>query len=180
MTSGIYQRTAPRVQVLRGYWGNEPYARTFSAPVTSGVTIKSGQLISLSSGSWVLGCSAGQEPFIAFHDSTDTDVVSSGQLVGLSCAGQFVIETGYFDNTQTYVENSPLKADSGSGAYQATGATGQITLGTLSTAEDTIGFATAGGRQDNVSIDSSAAPISGHLYVLRFRTQWLPRATTAS
>lgn len=180
MTYGITQRTAPRVGILRGWWGNEPFARTFSAPVTANVTIQSGQLISLSSGAWVLGCPAGKEPFIAFHDSVDPDVQSAGTLLGLSCAGQFEIETGFFDNTQVYVESSPLKADSGSGTYQGTGTTGQITLGTLSTAEDTIGFASNGGRQDRVSIDSQAAPINGHVYVLRFRTDWNPRATTSS
>jgi len=184
MTYGIYQRSAPRVGIPRGYWGNEPYARTYSAPVTSGVTIQSGQVISLTADAWVLGCAAGKEPFIAFHDSVDTDVVSAGQLVGLSCAGQFEIETGWFDGTQTYVESSPLKADSGSSPssanYQNTGIVGQITLGTLSTAEDTIGFASKGGRQDRVSVDSSATPVSGHLYVLCFRTHWMPRATTSS
>jgi hypothetical protein len=68
-------------------------ARSYSAPVTSGVTILSGQLISLTAGAWVLGCLAGCEPFIAFADSTDTDVQSSGLLLGLSCAGQYKIET---------------------------------------------------------------------------------------
>jgi hypothetical protein len=91
--NGTYARTAPRVNVLRGYFGNEPMARSYSAPVTSGVTILSGQLISLTAGAWVLGCLAGCEPFIAFADSTDTDVQSSGLLLGLSCAGQYKIET---------------------------------------------------------------------------------------
>jgi len=187
MTYGIYQRQAPRVNILRGWQGNEPQMFTFSAPVTSGVTIQSGQVISLTSGAWVLGCAAGKEPFIAYHDSTDTDVQSSGTLLGLSCAGHFEIETGWFDGTKVYVDSSPLKADSGAtpilgtgNNYQATGITGQITLGTLGTAEDTIGFARAGGVQDRVLTNSSAAPVSGHLNVLRFITRWLPRATTSS
>lgn len=188
MTYGIYQRVAPRVNVIRGWYGNEPYALTFSAPVTSGVVITSGQLISLSSGSWILGVPTGKEPFIAYHDSSDTDVQSSGVLLGLSCSGQFEIETGWFDATQVYVEGSPLKAATGATPvitndgqtctqYQATGTVGQITLGSLSGAEDTIGFASNAGVQNNTLIDSSAIPINGVLQVLRFRTRWLPRAT---
>ena len=184
MTFGIYQRIAPRVNVLNGYWGNEPFSRKFSAPVTSGVTIRSGQVISLTSGAWVLGCSAGKEPFIAFHDSTDTDVTSSGKLLGLSCAGQYEIETQWFDNTATYAESSPLVAATGgsstSNITPLVAALGAIGLGTLATAEDTIGFAKNGGRQDLANFNSEAAPVNGHLYVLRFMTQWLPRATTSS
>jgi len=181
-TYGIYQRTSPRVQVLSGYWANEPYARRTSAPVTANVTILSGQLISLSAGAWVLGCAAGLEPHIALQDSVDTDVASSGQLIGLSCAGQFEIQTGYYDSTQVYVNSSPLKAATGGGStYQGTGVVGQITLGTFATAEDTIGFASGGGVQNIVAINSEAAPnANGALNVLQFRTQWLPRATTSS
>lgn len=193
MTYGTYQRTAPRANVLRGYWGNEPFSRTYSAPVTAGVTILSGQLISLSSGSWVLGVAQGLEPYIAFADSTDTDVTSSGLLLGLSCAGQFEIETPWFDNTVTYVESSPLKAATGGSSTAnvapGTAALGAITLGVFSTAEDTIGFASAGGRQDATSINSQSGALENSaggttnpnvIYLLRFKTQWMPRATYSS
>jgi hypothetical protein len=157
-------------------------SRTFSAPVTAATTILSGNVISLTSGAWVLGCATGKEPFIAYQDSVDTDVQSSGVLLGLSCAGQFEIQTPFYDATKTYVESSPLKADSGGGStYQGTGVTGQITLGTFATAEDTIGYATNGGVQNIASIDSSAVPnTNGAVNVLQFRTIWLPRTTTST
>jgi hypothetical protein len=157
--------------------------------------------MSLSSGAWVLGCAAGAEPYIAFADSTDTDVISAGLLVGLSCAGQFEIETAYFDNTQAYVEGSPLIAGT-SGSTPAASTTnaaiqngaflGNLTLGTLSTAENTLGFASNGGRQNFSAIATNGSAVNSEatsfsstnavlpLYVLRFKTYWLPRATTSS
>ena len=208
MTYGTYQRTAPRINILSGWWGNEPFGRKRSAPVTANVAIQSGQVISLTAGAWVLGCAAGKEPFIAFHDSTDTDVVSRGLLLGLSCAGQYEIQTAWFDNTQVYVESSPLIAATGGSSAALTvansAALGAITLGTFGTAEDTIGYATNGGRQvlagykdaTNIlanPINSESGPTntaaagagslpsaSSGVYVLQFRTTWLPRATTSS
>jgi hypothetical protein len=189
MTYGTYSRTAPRVNILRGYWGNEPFSRTYSAPVTAGVTILSGQVISLSAGAWVLGCAAGLEPFIAFHDSTDTDVQSAGLLLGLSCAGQFEIETPWFDNTVVYNESSFLIAASGGSSTAnvspGTAALGAITLGVASANADVIGYAAAGGRQNATAINSqsgfienSAGGVSNpnSIYLLRFRTQWFPHA----
>jgi hypothetical protein len=191
---GTYQRNAPRVNILRGYWGNEPFSRTYSAPVTSGVTILSGQVISLSSGSWVLGCAAGLEPFIAFQDSVDTDVSSSGLLLGFSCAGQFEIETPWFDNTVTYAESAFLVAATGTSGTGNTSTSlvlpgvasvGAITLAGTSNA-DVIGYAAAGGRQDATSINSQSGflePVgssASKIYLLRFRTQWFPHAEYAS
>jgi hypothetical protein len=192
MTYGVYQRTAPRVNVLRGYAGNEPFGRSYSAPVTSGVTILSGQLISLTAGAWVLGVAAGAEPFIAFADSTDTDVTSSGLLLGLSCAGQYEIETAWFDNTVVYNESSFLVAATGGSSTAnvspGSAALGAITLGVASANADVIGYAVAGGRQDATAINSQsgsleAAGIGGFvssgaakIYLLRFRTQWFPHA----
>jgi hypothetical protein len=198
MTYGTYQRIAPRVNVLRGYMGNEPYGRSYSAPVASGVTILSGQLISLSSGSWVLGVTAGSEPFIAFADSTDTDVISSGLLLGLSCAGQYEIETAWFDNSVTYNESSLLVACTG-GSSTANITPGVAALGAIGCAvassnADTIGFAAAGGRQDATAINSQSGYLENtatgnapslttnpaKIYLLRFRTQWFPHASYAS
>jgi hypothetical protein len=203
--NGPYQRLAPRVNVLSGYWGNEPFSRKRSAPVTSGVTIQSGQVISLVSGQWVLGAATGLEPYIAFHDSSDTDVVSSGLLLGLSCAGQFDIETAWFDNTKTYTDSSPLVAATGGSstalAAPLTGALGAVTLGS-STAQDIIGFAVNGGRQATGSSTNGAAwgnTVSAHppvgytaayvpgvnseaavAYVLAFRTLWRPAEASFS
>lgn len=165
MTYGTYQRTVPRVNVVRGYMGNETSAMTRSAKPTVNAGIMSGMLISLVGGQWVKGCAAASEPYIAFHDQTDTDVVSSGLLLGLSCAGQYEIETGWFDNTVVYLEGSALIA----------GATaGQIGLKVAADGKDTIGFASRGGRQDVTKTNSMAAPTGGSLLVLSFRTRWQP------
>lgn len=162
------------------------------------MTILSGQLISLSSaGKWILGCPAGKEPFIAFADSVDTDVISSGLLLGLSCAGQFEIETPWFDNTVVYAESSPLKAATGgsttSNVAPGTAALGAITLGSLSAAAgDLLGYASNGGRQDATAINSQSKPYSlrvdptnassaaNKIYLLRFRTQWTPKVVYAT
>jgi hypothetical protein len=190
-----YSRTAPRVNVLRGYAGNEPMARSFSAPVTAGITILSGQLMSLSSGSWILGCAAGLEPFIAFADSTDMDVQSSGLLLGLSCAGQYEIETAWFDNTVVYSESSFLVAATGgsSTANVSPGSAvlGNITIGVASANADVIGYAVAGGRQDATAINSQSGGMEApgnagfsatgsKIYLLRFRTQWFPHVEFSS
>ena len=36
--------------------------------------------------------------FFAYHDSTDTDVVSCGKLLGFSALGKFELETAWFDD----------------------------------------------------------------------------------
>lgn len=196
MTYGTYSRTAPRVNVLRGYFGNEPFGRTSSAPVTSGVTILSGQLISKVSGSWVLGCAASSEPFIAFADSTDTDVISSGLLLGLSCAGQYEIETPWFDNTVVYNDSAFLVAATGGSSTAnvspGSGVLGALTLGVAGQSKDVVGFVSGGGRQDATAINSQSTPYSAYtnppvntvsankIYLLRFQTQWYPDAQYTS
>lgn len=171
MTYGHYTRSVPRVNVLAGYWGNEPLALKRSAKPKAEEAIKSGMAISLDeNGEWVKGVATGKTPFIAFHDQADTDVTSSGLLLGLSCAGQYEIETGWFDNEQTYVEDSPIKAAVDADA-------GKVTLGAIGT-DDLLGFATRGGRQDVTKTNTQAAATGTppKLYTLTFRTQWLPAA----
>src|SRR4051812_15033914 len=114
MTFGEFRRTKPRINVKRGFVGNEPQSLTLSAPPRDGDgTIKSGMLISLdTNGKWIpsilVGSSAGTSvggvafgpdaanslSYFAFSDDTDTDVKSSGLLLGLSCAGEFELQTG--------------------------------------------------------------------------------------
>lgn len=176
MTFGTHFRVTPRVNVIRGYTGNDPFSFTRSATPKLNEGILSGMVVSLDvNNQWVKGCAAGKVPYIAFHDQADTDVTSSGLLLGFSCAGQFEIETGYFDNGQTYVEGSPLKADTA-------GNVGRLTLTTIGAASDIVGFASRGGRQDITQFNSEAlnlaAPPGGQtglrLYVLSFITRWSP------
>ena len=93
-TNGVL-RDFPRVNVPRGYAGNEPQAITKSAPVNSSATIKSGQPIALVSDEWVQAddSHSSSQIYIAYHDSDDTDVQSCGKLLGFSVLGEFEIET---------------------------------------------------------------------------------------
>jgi hypothetical protein len=73
------------------------------------------------------------------------------------------------------------------GAYK-----GNLTLGTFATAEDTLGYAVAGGVQNTSAIATNGGPTNSQatafsstgavlpLKLLRFRTHWMPRATTSS
>ena len=109
MSYGPTQRTKPRVQVLRGWDPMSP--NTFTSTAAPGETIRSGQLVSkvwnVSKFNFVLGNAAGIAPAIAWSDSADMDVVESGILTGLSCTGNFEIQTGFYDSG-TYTEGTPL------------------------------------------------------------------------
>jgi hypothetical protein len=114
---GTYLRATKRLNVLRGYPGNEStsFTRSLSPEPAGGtgytVAILSGMIISINAnGKWVAGCPQGSVPYIAYHDATDTDVASSGLLLGLSCLGDFEVETTHFDSTQAYNPDAPLKA----------------------------------------------------------------------
>ena len=125
-TFGTIQRQKPRLEVIRGYDPNEPTTFTAAVPVTAGETIISGQLISQVYNNvedryeWALGVyfdsditnefdigdvdpqtdnNKLNQVFVALQDSTDEDVLSAGNLVGLSCAGQFELESAFFAPT---------------------------------------------------------------------------------
>jgi hypothetical protein len=114
--------------VLRGFDPNEPYTRTSTAPVASGVTIYSGQVIYLlwSSGDsqyeWNLGCVAGSTPHLALQSSADEDVIEAGNLVGLDCSGQFEVQMAFFDTGggQTYNVDVLLTYDGTTGNVKPT------------------------------------------------------------
>ena len=182
MTYGYYTRAQPRVRVRRGYPGNEPTSITQSAPVTASTIIYSGQVISLTSGAWVLGCAAGKTPYIAYHDSVDTDVVSSGLLLGLSCSGKFEIETAYFTAAAgAYnADDLPLKADTGATVAVPPSGAGNITLASgWNDTADVIGATIAGGLQTITTTNSEAAPTGSPpaLQTVLFATTWLPKRT---
>lgn len=116
MSYGPIKRSKPRVQVLRGWDPMNPATLTTTA--APGETIMSGQLVSkvwdTDHYEFVPGNAAGVVPYIAWSDSADMDVVESGTLIGLSCAGNFEIQTGYFDlltaggAAHIYNEGTPL------------------------------------------------------------------------
>src|SRR4051812_25714523 len=108
MTYGETRRAKQRINVLRGYGGNEPVSLTRLAKPKTGEGILSGMLISLDvNGEWIKGVPAGKVPFFAWHDQTDTDVTSSGKLLGLSGAGKYELQTAYIKSGDTFAEGTP-------------------------------------------------------------------------
>ena len=180
MKYGWYSRTKPRVNVLRGFHGNESLGLTFSAAVTAGVTIKSGQVISLVAGKWVLGAGWDKTPYIAYSDSTDTDVISSGKLLGLSCSGDYEIETAYIA-TGTYNQDTPVKAAVGADV-------GSLTVAVHGDA--IIGYCTRGGKRsvgpvvgttfNKIANGGEQSQTSTAVDVIAFATKWTPKAATTT
>lgn len=115
-TFGHLKRDFPRLEPLRGYDPNEPQTQTAAYRVKAGEIILSGMVISPvwnSSDSvyeWQqgVGTSLDVPVYFALQDSEDADVVEAGNLVGLSCAGQFEIEIAFFKEDDTYNEGTLL------------------------------------------------------------------------
>lgn len=123
---GQLKRSKPRLEVLRGYNPNEPHTLTQSLPVKSGVTIQSGQIIypvwnaTTAQYEWNLGCAAGKIPYFALQDwdnsqtvglgqfGYDPDVQEAGKLTGLSCAGEFELQTAFYASEGTYAMDTKL------------------------------------------------------------------------
>lgn len=172
MTYGEYRRTKPRLNILRGFAGNEPQSITHSAKPKANEAILSGMLICLDgNGEWVKCDSAsmgGDVPYFAYHDQSDTDVQSSGLLMGISCLGEFELQTAYFDSTDTWAHGDPV--------IKGTGAlVGSVDKGaSFLAAVETVGVVSRGGMEDIVAINSEATPVNGHVYVLNLVTKWKP------
>jgi hypothetical protein len=119
-------RTKPRLEILRGNEPTLPKHLTRTAPVKSGVTIVSGQVISLEWQAgveeyhWVLGGAAGAIPHIAVQDSVDFDVLEAGGLTGLSCLGPFEVQTAFYKSAETYNQDTLLTYDSTTGDVKPT------------------------------------------------------------
>jgi hypothetical protein len=125
---------------------------TQSLPVKSGQTILSGQLISSSWDSsvnqhvWSLGLTAAATPHIALQDGADQDVSEAGKLTGLSCAGQFEIQTAYYNGSNIAVGDL-LTASATAGDLTPSSATGQIILGHVTRAPIGEGMQPGTGNQ---------------------------------
>lgn len=135
----VNTRVKPRVTVLRGFDPNAPMTLTQSLPVKSGQTILSGQLVSSSWDSsvnqhvWSLGPGTNATPHIALQDGADQDVSEAGKLTGLSCAGQFEIQTAYYTGSNIAV-GALVVPSSTTGSIAPTSATGQLILGMVTRA----------------------------------------------
>jgi len=200
MTYGEYRRALPRLKIRKGYHGNESTALQFSAPIATGTTILSGQVICLNSiGSWVLASpttlAAGggaATPYLALQDSVDTDVLSSGLLLGLSCAGQYLFETGYYVRTDGNfaVNDAPLVVSSTvPGSLTLAVAPGGGTV--WDAALDIVGVTSLGGEEQVgpstssagvyiPAINTEALPMGGPTYMLNFTAKWSPHRSVAA
>jgi len=148
----VNTRVKPRVTVLRGFDPNAPMTLTQSLPAFTGVSsstgISSGQLISSAWDSaknqhcWVLGMTGSvNTPFIALQDIADQDVSEAGRLTGLSCAGQFEIQTAFYTAGATAAFVGALVVPSATtGSIAPSSATGQLILGSISRAPNGEGM----------------------------------------
>lgn len=169
MTYGGYLRTKPRINIKRGFAGNEPQSITLSATPKLNEGILSGMLIELdTNGQWVksvTGGTANTVAYFAFSDQSDTDVISSGKLLGLSCLGEFELQTGYFDATQTYAVGDPVVKSATAGS---------VTKGaSFLSAIEVVGVVSQGAKEDVSKINSEAAVATGR-YLLNLVTRWKP------
>lgn len=172
MNYGEYRRTKPRLNILRGFAGNEPQSITHSAKPKAAEAIMSGMLIVLDdNGEWVKCDSAshgGRVPYFAFQDQSDTDVQSSGLLMGISCLGEFELQTAYFDSTDVWAHGNPV----GKGTGALVGSVDKAA--SFLAAVETVGVVSRGGMEDIVGSNSEATPVAGHVYVLNLVTKWKP------
>jgi len=173
----VNTRLKPRVTVLRGFDPNAPMTLTQSLPAYTGVSsstgIYSGQLISSAWDSaknqhcWVLGMTGSvNTPYIALQDIADQDVSEAGKLTGLSCAGQFEIQTAYYSGSNIAV--GAIVVPSATAGYIApSSATGQLILGSITRAPSgegmtpsTLGFG-VGAQYAPITISPSYTGGSG-------------------
>ena len=173
----VNTRLKPRVTVLRGFDPNAPMTLTQSLPAYTGVSsstgIYSGQLISSAWDSaknqhcWVLGMTGSvNTPYIALQDIADQDVSEAGKLTGLSCAGQFEIQTAYYTGSNIAV-GAIVVPSSTTGSIAPSSATGQLILGSITRAPSgegmtpsTLGFG-VGAQYAPITISPSYTGGSG-------------------
>ena len=173
----VNTRLKPRVTVLRGFDPNAPMTLTQSLPAYTGVSsstgISSGQLISSAWDStknqhcWVLGMTGSvNTPYIALQDIADQDVSEAGKLTGLSCAGQFEIQTAYYTGS-TIAVGALVVPSATLGSIAPSSATGQLILGSITRAPNgegmtpsTLGFG-VGAQYAPITISPSYTGGSG-------------------
>lgn len=114
-TNGVL-RLRPRINVPRGYTGNEPQSLTRSAPLNSAsldgsAAVYSGQPLvydgstrefrkpNSNNGNDMKGANV----YFALQDGLDTDVQSCGKITGFSALGDFEIETPWVDHAGTTI-----------------------------------------------------------------------------
>lgn len=181
-TFGIVMRAKPWAVVLRGFDTNQPgpITKAYSVVTAAVDLIKSGMVISAKQidgvttdeREWVVGWEAANGlPYLAIQDGNQYDVVSANSLVGYSCLGNFVLQTGYY-TAGSYTIGTPVTPD---------GVTGKIKITTDNSGEPIIGYVTApvtdlldGGATGYPSISGVE---DGN--VVAFQTAWVPNPELA-
>ncbi len=166
MNIGTYQRSTPRIRVPRGYNPQQPFGLKAAYPVATGVTIKSGQVISPKKNvstlilEWVLGKdSDASVVYFAINDSADFDVIAAGTLPALSSEGEYEIETNFFKRGDAYVDGAAVTAD---------GVTGNLKLAVAGS--PIFGRVIGVGPFDISGEDSAVVDGDGAVLVLRIST----------
>ncbi len=171
MTFDHARRTAPRINVLRGWPGNETTSLTRIATPKLDEAILSGMVIVLDdNGEWVKATASNSTAKVVYWataDQSDTDVVSSGKLLGLSAVGNYEIQTAFFKSDDNYAESAGLKVHT---------VAGYLALGNIADNDvDNVAVVSRGGVSDISTTNSEATPDSnGEVNVLTFVTKWNP------
>ena len=176
---GIVQRAKVHMKMLRGWNPLNPAANRNKSLPTNGLTIASGQVISVnivsSAEVWQIGVSASTAiPFFAYQDSDDFDVVASGGLTGVSTLDKNELQTAFFNpepTTVAYSHGVRLKAD---------GTTGDVTTA-LTTDRQTLGYLSRGtGPVDIAASNPGVTPDgSGQVLVLTIATNFETNGASA-
>ena len=167
---GEYKRTVARLNVVRGYHGNETTALSAVLPPKDDEGIKSGMIISQDgNGEWVKGCPAGKEPYMAWHDQADPDVASSGKLLGLSCAGDYVFETGWFQEVGGSITSDHFLKASTTAQYL-----GYVENCDITDDADKVGKVHVDGVIDYAGKISGVTKTNGAVNMLKFVALWQP------
>jgi len=116
---------------------------------------------------WNIGWTTGLLPYTALQDGNDSDVVSANSLVGYSCLGDFVLQTGYFKSADSYPVGTPVTPDGVTGSIKATTAGSTLLIMgyvTIPTTDLLDGGATG--------YPAISAVTNGN--VVAYQTAWLP------
>jgi len=124
------KRAKPRLVVRRGYAGNETSALSRSLAPWDGESIYSGQLVTediqdgVSKFKLAGGALAAGKTYIAYHDSSDPDVISGGKLLAFDLNGDFEFESAYFEQD----DQTPADGDDIVAASDGSGKSGWLTI----------------------------------------------------
>ncbi len=163
------KRQYARIEFIRGFSGNEPTGLSASHPIKSGETILSGEVVTkwwnntLSQYEWQRGGNGGSGiPHFAHNDGLDEDVIETGELLAISCAGDYEIQIAHYKIGDTYNDGVLLTPDGDTGDVKATTAgSGDPVVGRISKIHGPLDLT---GVNSNITV----------MTVIQLETQYLP------